>query len=223
MGSIIIDRQLAQLIVNAFRRNIEYLRTVIPQLGQACLIRVIDFICKAQQMDTTVQRMDIELTFCMKEVRFQLHVEARNLLIKVDISGDPRLFAKEIVKAAAQQVTQESLKAAAKTTLTSTAKTAFGCGLPIEGAFLSYNILQDYMKKTNGEISQEEFRKHVLRYSLGAAVSLTGSTAGAVIGTALSPGVGAIVGSIVGGIIGGVAGGSVSGAYKMTYNKDAME
>ena len=54
MGSIIIDRSVAQLIVTAFRRNIEYLRTVIPQLGQAC---VIDFI-------GTVQHMNTELTFC---------------------------------------------------------------------------------------------------------------------------------------------------------------
>ena len=57
MGSIITDRSVAQLIVTAFRRNIEYLRTVIPQLGQACVIRVIDFI-------GTVQHMNTELTFC---------------------------------------------------------------------------------------------------------------------------------------------------------------
>ena len=216
MESIIIDRSVAQLIVTAFRKNIQYLRTVIPQLGRACMIKVTDFI-------GTVQEMNIELTFCIKKVTFQLTVKARDLLIKVDISGDPLLFTKEIVKAAAQLVTQESFKVAAKTTLTSTAKTAFGCGALVEGVYWAYNLLQNYKRKKTGEISHEEFGECAQRYSVGAAVSLTGSTAGAVIGTALSPGVGAIVGSIVGGIIGGVAGGSVSGSFKMTYKKRAME
>ena len=204
MGTIGIDRQLAHRIVTAFRQGNVYLRSVIPQLGQTCMIRVIDFIGNVQEA---------ELTFCMERVTFKLTVEARDLLIKVDISGDPWLFTKEIIKSAAQQLIQE----AAKTSLTSTAKTAFGCGAIVEGAFLSVNLLQDYKKKKDGEISQEEFNERAQRYFAGAAVSLIGSTAGAVIGTAFLRGVGTIVGSMVGGIIGGVAGGSVSGS--ITYKK----
>ena len=152
----------------------------------------------------------------MERVTFKLIVEARDLLIKVDISGDTWLFTKKIIKAAAQQVTQETLRKAAKTTLASTAKTAFGCGAIVEGAFLGFNLLQDYKKKKDGEISQEEFYERVQHYLVGAAVSLIGSTAGAVKGATLSTEVGTIVGNMVGGIIGGVAGGSVSGSFKMT-------
>ena len=212
MGTIVIDRQLAHRIVTAFRQGNVYLRSVIPQLGQACMIRVIDFIGNVQEA---------ELTFCMERVTFKLTVEARDLLIKVDISGDPWLFTKEIIKSAAQQVRQETLREAAKTTLASTAKTAFGCSAIVESAFLSIKLLQDYKKMKDGEISQEEFGKRALRYSVGAAVSLIGSTAGAVIGATLSTEVGTIVGSMVGGIIGGVAGGSVSGS--IIYKKKAIE
>ena len=98
------------------------------------MIRVIDFIGNVQKA---------ELTFGMERVTFKLTAEARDLLIKVDISGDPWLFTKEIKKGAAQQVTQETLREAAKTTLASTAKTAFGCGAIAEGAFLSINLVQD--------------------------------------------------------------------------------
>ena len=173
MSQWVIDRQLAHRIVTAFRQGDVYLRSVIQQLGWTCMIRVIDFIGNVQKA---------ELTFSMERVTFKLTVEARDLLIKVDISGDPWLFTKEIIKAAAQQVTQESLRKSAKTTLASTAKTAFGCGAIVEGAFLSVNLLQDYKKKKDGEISQEEFYEHAQHYLVGAAVSLIGSTACAVIG-----------------------------------------
>ena len=213
MEPLVIDRQLADRIVTAFRQCNVYLRSVIPQLGQACMIRVIDFIRNVQEA---------ELTFCMERVTFKLTVEARGLLIKVDISGDPRLFTKEIIKSAVQQVTQEALREAAKTTLASTAKTAFGCGIIVEGVFLGLKLLQDYKKKKDGEISQKEFGKRALHYSVGGSVSLIGSTAGAVIGATLSTElVGTIVGSMVGGIIAGVAGGYVSGS--ITYKKEAIE
>ena len=238
-----IDKELAQLIVTAFSKNTEYLRSVIPQLGPTCMIKVIDFIWTV--------KVTKELELSIENVRFELTVEARNLLIRVNILPEPISFTKEAAKATMQQLIQESLKIAAqgaaeqaitkaamkaateiakkaaaeaaKTSLKSTAKTAFGCGALIEGVFLSYNLLQDYKKKKNGEISQEEFGERAQRYSVGAAFSLTGSTAGAVIGTAFLPRVGTFVGSIVGGIIGGVAGGSVSGSFSMTYNKRAIE
>ena len=46
---------------------------------------------------------------------------------------------------------------------------------------MGFNLLQDYKKKKDGEISQEEFYERAQRYFVGAAVSLIGSTAGAVI------------------------------------------
>ena len=203
----------------------------------------------------------------IQNVRFELTEKVQNLIIQVNVSADPTSLAKEVVKAAAQQVTHGSLglavqraakqvitratvagvanvagseaaaeaarkvmaeatkKAAAeaaKTTLASTAKTAFGCSAIVECAFLGFNLLQDYKKKKDGEISQEEFYEHAQRYLVGAVVSLIGSTAGAVIGTAFLRGVGTIVGSMDGGIIGGVAGGSVSGSFKtsqMIYHR----
>ena len=276
MGSCVcIDKGLAQLIVTAFYENIEYLRFVISQLNPTCTIKVIDFIC--------IVKVTRGLKVCIQNVRFELTEEAQNLINQVNVPADPRSLAKEVVKAAAQQVTHGSLglavqraakqvitraavagvanvaaseafkkKAAAeaarkvideatkkvaaeaarkviaeatkkvaaeaaKTTLTSTAKTAFGCGAIVEGIFLGFNLVQDYKKKKDGEISQEEFYERAQRYLVGAVVSLIGSTAGAVIGTAFLRGVGTIVGSMVGGIIGGVAGGSVSGSFKMTY------
>lgn len=51
MRTIVIDRQLAHQIVIAFR-NV-YLRSVIPQLGQTCMIRVIDFIGNVQEAKLT--------------------------------------------------------------------------------------------------------------------------------------------------------------------------
>ena len=52
------------------------------------MIRVTDFIGNVQKA---------ELTFGMERATFKLTVEARDLLIKVDISGDTWLFTKEII------------------------------------------------------------------------------------------------------------------------------
>ena len=84
---------------------------------------------------------------------------------------------------------------------------------------MGYNLLQDYRKRENKDISQQEFNQHLQSRTVGAAGSLTGSTAGAIIGTAFLPGVGTIVGSVLGGMIGGVAGGAFGGSAKISYTK----
>ena len=216
MGCVKIQEALAETIATAYKQGTEYLRDVISELEKNCKIKVREFL-------KTV-KMTKKLKFCIQEVTFELTVEAQNILIRVNISFDPTSLVKEPAKAAAQQVTQECFKAAAKkagaevvkTTLQSTAKTAFGCGALVEGGFLCYNMWQDYKKKENGEISQQEFKERAKQKSVGAGISLTGSTAGAVIGTAVFPGVGTIIGSMVGGFIGGVAGGAIEGSFMIT-------
>ena len=160
MGSICIDKGFAQLIVTAFSKNTEYLRSVIPQLGPTCKIKVIEFIC--------IVKVTKELEVSIEHVRFELTVEARNLLIRVNISAEPVLLTKEGAKATIQQVTQkiaaqEAVKKAApevakraaaeaaKTTLKSTAKTAFGCGALVEGIFLGYNTFYKISRKRKME------------------------------------------------------------------------
>ena len=86
---------------------------------------------------------------------------------------------------------------------------------------MGYNLLQDYRKKENRDISQQEFDQRVRSRTVGAAGSLTGSTAGAVIGTAFLPGVGTFVGSVLGGMIGGVAGEAIGGSAIISYTKKA--
>ena len=118
---------------------------------------------------------------------------AKQVITRAAVAGVANVAASEAFKkkAAAEaarkviaEVTKKVAAEAAKTTLTSTAKTAFGCGAIVEGVFLGFNLVQDYKKKKDGEISQEEFYERAQRYLVGAAVYLIGSTAGAVIGAA---------------------------------------
>ena len=224
MTCISIGKHLAQEILSAYKNGTKYLRSVISDLASTCMITLRKFL--------RIIKVEAKLNVCIESVTFELTVEARTLLI----SAEPKSLTKEAAKAAAQQVSQETLKLAAqeaakkaateaakkaateaakkaaaeaaKTTLTSTAKTAFGCGALIEGAVLSYQLYNDYQLKKEGKINQQEFKERAQHKSVGAACSLTGSTAGAVIGSAIFPGVGTIVGSMVGGIVGGVAGGA---------------
>ena len=216
MTCIFIGKHLAQEILSAYKNGTKYLRSVISDLASTCMITLRKFL--------RIIKVEAKLNVCIESVTFELTVEARTLLI----SAEPKSLTKEAAKAAAQQVSQETLKLAAqeaaeqavtevtkkaateaaKTTLTSTAKTAFGCGALIEGAVLSYQLYNDYQLKKEGKINQQEFKERAQHKSVGAACSLTGSTAGAVIGSAIFPGVGTIVGSMVGGIVGGVAGGA---------------
>ena len=223
MGCIQVDKGIAQEIATAFKSGTEYLRSVIPQLGRTCMIKLMNFI--------GVVKATVELTVCVQQVKFELTVEARKVLVQVHISADPILLTKEAIKAAGQQLTQEAAKKAAaeaakkaaaeaaKTTLKSTAKTAFGVGVIVEAGLLGYNLLQDYKKKENKDISQQEFDQRLRSRTVGAAGSLSGSTAGAVIGSVIFPGVGTIVGSVLGGMIGGVAGGAIGGSAKISYTK----
>ena len=139
---------------------------------------------------------------------------AKQVITRAAVAGVANVAASEALKkkAAAEaarkviaEVTKKVAAEAAKTTLTSTARTAFGCGAIVEGVFLGFNLVQDYKKKKDGEISQEEFYERAQHYLVGAAVSLIGNTAGAVIGAAFLRGAGTIVGSMDGSIIGGVA------------------
>ena len=233
MACIQVDKGIAQEIATAFTSGIEYLRAVIPQLGETCMIKLMDFI--------GVVKATVELTLCVQHVKFELTVKAREVLVQVHISANPISLTKEAIKAAGQQLTQEAAEQAvtevakkataeaakkaaaeaAKTTLKSTAKTAFGFGVLVEAGFLGYNLLQDYRKKENKDISQQEFDQRLRSRTVGAAGSLSGSTAGAIIGTAFLPGVGTIVGSVLGGMIGGVAGGAIGGSAKISYTEKA--
>ena len=223
MACVQIEEALARKITSAYKQGTEYLKDVISELERNCKIKVKEFL-------ETV-KMTVKLKFCIQEVTFELTVKAQNLLIQVNISLDSTSLLKEPTKAAAQQVAQEILKATAKkagaevvkTTLRSTAKTAFGCGALVEGGFLCYNMWQDYKKKENGDISQQEFKERAKQKSVGAGISLTGSTAGAVLGTAVFPGVGTIIGGMVGGIIGGVAGGAIEGSFTITNDPKKVE
>ena len=214
MTCISIGKHLAQEILSAYKNGTKYLRSVISDLASTSMITLRKFL--------RIIKVEAKLNVCIESVTFELTVEARTLLI----SAEPKSLTIEAAKAAAQQVSQETLKLtaqeAAKTTLRSTAKTAFGCGALIEGAVLSYQLYNDYQLKKEGKISQQEFKERAQHKSVGAACSLTGSTAGAVIGSAIFPGVGTIVGSMVGGIVGGVAGGAF-GSFSITYSRRATD
>ena len=68
MTCIQVDKGTAQEIATAFTSGIEYLRSVIPQLGQTCMIKLMDFI--------GVVKATVELTLCVQHVKFELTVEA---------------------------------------------------------------------------------------------------------------------------------------------------
>ena len=223
---ICIGQSLAQEILSAFQNGIEYLRSVIPQLGSTCMITLMRFL--------HIIRVEAKRIVHIEGITFELTLEARTFLIQTRISAEPKSLTKEAAKAAVTEVAKEAAEQAvtevtkkaaaeaAKTTLKSTAKTALGCGALIEGAVLSYQLYNDYQLKKDGRITQQEFKERAQRKSVSAACSLTGSTAGAVIGSAVFPVVGTIVGSMVGGIVGGVAGGAF-GSFSITYSRRATD
>ena len=100
-----IEKYLAQQILSAYKQGTEYLRSVIPQLSSTCKITLMTFFRFVKEA-----KLDVHI----EGITFQLTLEARALLIQVNISAEPKSLTKETVKAAAQQVTQECLKVAAQ-------------------------------------------------------------------------------------------------------------
>ena len=102
MTCISIGKHLAQEILSAYKNGTKYLRSVISDLASTCMITLRKFL--------RIIKVEAKLNVCIESVTFELTVEARTLLI----SAEPKSLTKEAAKAAAQQVSQETLKLAAQ-------------------------------------------------------------------------------------------------------------
>ena len=131
-------------------------------------------------------------------------------------------MASSVTKVAATHLMKETAEeAVSKTTaiglgkqMASGAKAGLFGGVVVEGACLAYSVHGAYQQMKNDEISQEQFRHHVVKRTGAAGGSMTGGVAGAAIGSVIIPipVVGTVVGSVVGGVVGSFVGSMVGDA-----------
>ena len=130
--------------------------------------------------------------------------------------------ASSVTKVAATHLMKETAEeAVSKTTavglgkkMASGAKAGLFGGVVVEGACLAYSVHGAYQQMQRDEISQKQFRHHVVKQTGAAGGSMTGGAAGAAIGSViiLIPVVGTVIGSVVGGVVGSFVGSMVGGA-----------
>ena len=130
--------------------------------------------------------------------------------------------ASSVTKVAATHLMKETAEeAVSKTTaigigkkMASGAKAGLFGGTVVEGACLAYSVHGAYQQMQRDEISQEQFRHHVVKQTGAAGGSMTGGVAGAAIGSVIIPipVVGTVVGSVVGGVVGSLVGSIVGEA-----------
>ena len=130
--------------------------------------------------------------------------------------------ASSVTKVAATHLMKETAEeAVSKTTavglgkkMASGAKAGLFGGVVVEGACLAYSVHGAYQQMQRDEISQKQFRHHVVKQTGAAWGSLSGGVAGAAIASVIIPipVVGTVIGSVVGGVVGSFVGSMVGEA-----------
>ena len=130
------------------------------------------------------------------------------------ISGTAKTAASQLTKETAEEAVSKTAAVGLGKKMASAAKAGLVAGVVVETACLAYSVHGAYQQMKNDEISQEQFRHHVVKRTGAAGGSLSCGMAGAAIASVVIPipVVGTAIGSVVGGVVGSFLGSMVGGA-----------
>ena len=175
---------------------------------------------KCQQLDN-VKAMAKKgvLTGVMTRLATLDYMRITNKIISNVVKETGEEAASSFTKGAATHLMKETAEeAVSKTTvvglgkkMASGAKAGLFGGVVVEGACLAYSVYGAYHQMQRDEISQEQFRNHMVKQTGAAGGSVAGGVAGAAIGSVVIPipVVGTAIGSMVGSVVGSAMGGAV--------------
>ena len=134
-----------------------------------------------------------------------------NTVISSIVSSVTKGAATNLMKETAEEAISKTTPVSVGKKMASGAKAGLIVGVVVEGTCLVYSVHGAYQQMQNDEISQEQFRHHVVKQMGATGGSVAGGVAGAAIGSVVIPipVVGTVIGSVVGSVVGSAMGGAV--------------